>query len=100
MGVSFLEYLYSYPIRRDGMDSLCWTPSSKGIFEVCSYYSVLIQSTDTYFPWRSVWNSKVPSRVAFFIWIASLGKILTRDGNGADWDRIMGDPNPPRTISM
>jgi hypothetical protein len=25
---------------------------------------------------------------------------LGRDGNGADRDRIMGDPNPPRPINM
>uniref|UniRef100_A0A2N9HJ77 Reverse transcriptase domain-containing protein n=1 Tax=Fagus sylvatica TaxID=28930 RepID=A0A2N9HJ77_FAGSY len=27
----------------------------------------------------------------------SLGQV--RDGNGVDWDRIMGDPNPPRTCT-
>ncbi len=26
--------------------------------------------------------------------------IGVRDGNGADRDRIMGDPNPPRPINM
>jgi hypothetical protein len=25
---------------------------------------------------------------------------LSRDGNGADRDRIMGDPNPPRTCTL
>jgi hypothetical protein len=25
---------------------------------------------------------------------------VVRDGNGADQDRIMGDPNPPRPINM
>jgi hypothetical protein len=79
MGVSFMEFLYSLPIRRGTMDSIWWHPSTKGIFEVRSYYSVLVQSTGTYFPWRSVWNSKVPSRVAFFIWTAALGRILTTD---------------------
>ena len=32
---------------------------------------------DISFPWKPVWRSKVPSRVAFFSWTASLGKILT-----------------------
>ena len=31
------------------------------------------------FPWRLVWQSKVPPRVAFFSWSVSLGKILTTD---------------------
>ena len=25
---------------------------------------------------------------------------VVRDGNGADRDQIMGDPNPPQTINM
>uniref|UniRef100_A0A2N9HQK9 Reverse transcriptase zinc-binding domain-containing protein n=1 Tax=Fagus sylvatica TaxID=28930 RepID=A0A2N9HQK9_FAGSY len=78
-GVSFMELLYSLPIRRGTMDSIWWQPSTKGIFEVRSYYSVLVQSSDTYFPWKRVWNSKVPSRVAFFIWTVALGRILTTD---------------------
>ena len=31
------------------------------------------------FPWKLVWSSKVPSRVAFFSWTAVLGNILTTD---------------------
>ena len=31
------------------------------------------------FLWRSVWKAKVPSRVAFFLWTTTLGKILTID---------------------
>uniref|UniRef100_A0A2N9IYP8 Reverse transcriptase domain-containing protein n=1 Tax=Fagus sylvatica TaxID=28930 RepID=A0A2N9IYP8_FAGSY len=33
MGISFMEFLYSLPIRRDTMDSMWWHPSTKGIFE-------------------------------------------------------------------
>ena len=31
------------------------------------------------FPWRLLCQSKVPPRVAFFSWSASLGKIITTD---------------------
>jgi hypothetical protein len=31
------------------------------------------------FPWKMVWKAKVPPCVAFFSWIASLGKALTID---------------------
>ena len=52
---SFMELLYSLVIRPDCMDSLHWTPSRHGIFEVSSFYSVLIQPTPQgYFPWKSV----------------------------------------------
>jgi hypothetical protein len=31
------------------------------------------------FPWKSVWRGKTHSRVAFFVWTAALGRILTLD---------------------
>jgi hypothetical protein len=31
------------------------------------------------FPWKSVWRTKVPLRVAFFAWSAAPRKILTMD---------------------
>ena len=39
-----------------------------------------LQDPDTeMFPWKSIWHTNVPSRVAFFGWNAALGKILTHD---------------------
>ena len=34
---------------------------------------------DYCFPWKSIWKQKIPSRVAFFVWTAALGKCLTID---------------------
>ena len=31
------------------------------------------------FPWKSIWRVKAPPRVAFFIWTATWGRILTCD---------------------
>lgn len=31
---SFLDMIYSGLARRNGMDQLCWKPSSKGVFDV------------------------------------------------------------------
>jgi hypothetical protein len=28
-------------------------------------------------PWKSIWKTKAPPRVAFFVWAAALGRILT-----------------------
>ena len=47
-------------------------------FDVRSFYLSFYPPTLS-FPWRLVWQSKVPLGVAFFSWIASLGKILTTD---------------------
>jgi hypothetical protein len=30
-------------------------------------------------PWKNIWRVKAPTRVAFFVWSAALGKILTHD---------------------
>jgi hypothetical protein len=76
---SFMGFLYSVPMHPGRMDSIFWNFSSHASFEVSSFYSALTQSATSQFPWRLVWKAKVPSRVAFFIWTASLGKILTTD---------------------
>ena len=41
------------------------------------YYFSLSSTPDTLFPWKPVWHSKIPPRVAFFSWTVALGKILT-----------------------
>ena len=76
---AFMELLYSCPIRRGSLDSLCWRPSSCKVFVVRSYYSILLQPTRSLFPWKSVWKSKVPTRMTFFTWTAALERILTVD---------------------
>ena len=48
-------------------------------FEVSSYYQAFLGVCTQSFPWRSIWKQKVPSKVAFFVWIATLGTILTID---------------------
>ena len=42
-------------------------------------YQVLSQYSEQSFPWKSIWKQKIPSRVAFFVWTAALGKCLTID---------------------
>ena len=31
------------------------------------------------FPWKSIWSVEAPRRVAFFVWAAAWGRILTCD---------------------
>ena len=62
-----------------GEDKMCSkTNRSKG-FMVKDYYSLLVGSIDFCFPWKSIWQQKIPARVAFFVWTAPLGKCLTVD---------------------
>jgi hypothetical protein len=76
---SFYHCLYSCKLREDGGDKLWWAPSRKGRFEVKSFYRALSGHESISFPWKSIWRSKAPPRVAFFAWTAARGKILTLD---------------------
>ena len=58
---------------------MCWTPTKSKGFEVSNYYQALLGVCTQSFPWKSIWKQKVPSRVAFFVWIVALGTILTID---------------------
>ena len=73
----FWNVIYGVSLRGIGENKMCWTPAkSKGV-EVSSYYQVLLGVCTQSFPWRSIWKQKVPSKVAFFVWTAALGTILT-----------------------
>jgi hypothetical protein len=76
---SFFSLLYSSRVDRDGVDQLWWSPSHKGTFDVRSFYKVLACKEAVHFPWKSIWWTKVPLKVAFFAWTVALGKILTLD---------------------
>jgi len=61
---------------------LVWNPFKKGLFEVRSFYEELIRKDGPSFPsfpWKNIWCVKAPTMVAFFVWSATLGKILTHD---------------------
>jgi hypothetical protein len=75
----FFEMLYTLKVRSEGEDKMCWIPARKKSFQVKSYYKVLYSPIRSSFPWKSIWKVKVPPRVAFFVWTATLGKILTLD---------------------
>jgi hypothetical protein len=76
---SFFEKLYSYKISVGNEDRIRWSSSKKGTFEVKTFYKALSSQNFEVFPWKSIWQSKVPPRVAVFGWTAALGKILTHD---------------------
>jgi hypothetical protein len=82
MVLSFFDRLYSISARHGEGDRLVWNPSKKGLFEVRSFYEELIRKDGPpfpSFPWKNIWRVKAPTRVAFFVWSAALGKILTHD---------------------
>ena len=76
---TFLDLINSMPLNGEGQDKLCWKPARNKNFKVSEFYLSLSSTLDISFPWKPVWRSKVPPRVAFFSWTASLGKILTTE---------------------
>jgi len=77
--LSFFTWLYSISVRHGEHDGLVWNLSKRGLFEVESYYEVLIRKDGPSFLWKNIWRVKAPARVAFFVWTTALGKILTHD---------------------
>ena len=75
---SFMDVVYSLRIDGTGVDKFCWNSSVSLGFSVKSYYRCLSPPPLT-FPWKSLWKTKVPPRVAFFTWTAVLGKLPTID---------------------
>ena len=46
---------------------------------VSSYYHLLVGHSEQFFPWKSIWKQKIPSRVTFFVWTFAFGKCLIID---------------------
>ena len=60
-------------------DRMMWKVNSNGIFSVKSLYNDLSPRRAGLFPHGLIWNPSVPSKVSFFAWKASWGKVLTMD---------------------
>jgi hypothetical protein len=76
---SFLDLLYSSLAKGQGEDKLCWQGSASGGFQLKAYYNAILPTSGHIIPWKSIWKTKAPPRVAFFVWTATLGPILTID---------------------
>ena len=50
-----------------------------GFFDVHSFYNSLSTPPTFHFPWKCIWNVKVPRRVSFFLWTEAWDSILTID---------------------
>ena len=74
---SFINSICCTPVRGFGEDKRCWLPCKSKGFIVSAYYHLLVGHSEQFFPWKSIWKQKIPSRVAFFVWTAALGKCLT-----------------------
>ena len=77
--LSFFNLIHSKIPNNEGADVMKCTLSKRGRFEAKSFYQTLIGKSAIHFPWKAIWRVKAPRRVAFFVWTAAWGKILTCD---------------------
>ena len=67
-------------MRSNGEDKICWRFSDKRGFKVSSSYKALVPIGVVKFPQKGIWKLNFLSRVAFFIWTASFGRMLLAGG--------------------
>ena len=60
-------------------DRVLWKETKDGIFSVKSLYSALVSRIIVQFPNSIIWSPYVPTKVGFFAWETSWGKVLTLD---------------------
>ncbi|RVW97238.1 hypothetical protein CK203_025983 [Vitis vinifera] len=60
-------------------DSVMWRQGRNGLFRVKEAYRLLDKPNATVFPARRIWVDRVPTKVCFFAWEATWGKVLTLD---------------------
>ena len=60
-------------------DRMLWKETTNGIFSVKSLYNVLASRRVDQFPNSMIWSPCVPTKVSFFVYEASWGKVLTLD---------------------
>ena len=66
-------------LNADLEDRMVWNETKDGIFSVKSCFNSLDHSSAVPFPWRIIWSTFVPTKVGFFAWEASWGKVLTQN---------------------
>ena len=75
----FLSSIHRNKIRPWIENKILLKGSSHGNFSVMTLYSGLDLSPETEFPFCSIWNYVIPSKISFFAWEASWGKAITLD---------------------
>ena len=76
---SLLYFIQTRIPRGGGCDRLCWDLNGSGKFGTRSFYHNIRNAAPSTFPWKGIWKVKVSKGVAFFMWTAAHGHILTLD---------------------
>ena len=74
---SFMVVLYQSGVKGCGPDKVWWRGTIGKGFQVKLFYKALLPSIGLSVPWKSIWKTKVPPWVSFFVWTAAMDRILT-----------------------
>ena len=73
--LGFMDTIDGTSAKGIGEDKMSWKlDKTKGLM-VNAYYCMLVGSNDLCFTWKSIWKQKIPSLVAFFVWIVAWGRL-------------------------
>ena len=75
----FFLFLPNKKVLHTLEDKIFLREAKGGLFSVSFVYQHLFDIEAHLFPSKLIWNSKVPTKVGFFVWEASWGRILTLD---------------------
>ena len=75
----FLLTIQGKRLNADVEDRMVWKGTKNEIFTVKSLYNSLDHGCAVPFPWRIIWSPDVPTKVGFFVWEASWGRVLTQN---------------------
>jgi len=77
---SFLATLAKINVLPEGIDKIVWTCVPNSPFTIKSFSEKLHGGGNcSHFPIKAIWTSKAPTKVCFFAWAATKGKIPTAD---------------------
>ena len=76
---NLLQALQDKRILPNQDDLMLMREAKDGCFSVKLFYKVLFGSNSIVFPHQLIWSNWVPTKMSFFAWEASWGKVLTLD---------------------
>ena len=71
--MTFMDTIHGFRFRGIGEDKICQKPDKKKGFKVGSLLDTAAITSEHPSPWKIIWKSKAPPRVAFFVWTVALG---------------------------
>ena len=57
---SLLHFIQPRIPRGDRRDTLCWRLKGNGQFDTRLYYRAIQGTSNSWFPWKGVWKTKIP----------------------------------------